>query len=233
MTDPTLESQLQSLGEAIHTDKDLVDRVGQQIDAIAPAAHGRPRTLAVAASIAILILALVVTIAPAREAVAGWLGIGRTSITIAQELPDAPATTTPTRPATTHNAIRAAALEELGIEVLLPVASAVGSVDGWEIADFGVESELIVVWGDISFTARRSDGDFGLRKIVISEEVVSATLTTDGDAALWVSGPHIRVNEEGFATVEDALLWVRDAVEYRLVGIDNLEKALAIAATLE
>ncbi|GJM38175.1 MAG: hypothetical protein DHS20C19_15420 [Acidimicrobiales bacterium] len=193
----------------------------------------RRRPLAhIAAAVLLVLAAGLVVIAPARTAVADWLGIGSTSIDIEDELP--PATTID--PPATPSDDSASDIEQAA-SVQLPRHPGLGEPVGWEIRALeGGVRELVVDWsgpaGDIRLTAWSADADVSLRKIVTSEPVFDERLETDGDPAVWLSGPHVRDLGDDAVLVESTLLWVRGGIEYRLSGPAlTLEQAVELAAT--
>ncbi|MDW3219870.1 MAG: hypothetical protein R8F63_14745 [Acidimicrobiales bacterium] len=232
------------------TDAELGERLGALRDAIEPVdvqlridlARDRPNRgrpiVQVAAAVLLLVVASVIVIAPARTAVADWLGIGSTSIDIEDELPPA---TTIDPPATPSDdaapTIEEAAADELELTVRLPRHPDLGDPVGWEIRSIeGGVRELVVDWsgpaGDVRLTAWSATADVAFRKIVTSEPVFDERLDTDGDPAVWLSGPHVRDLGDDAVLVDSTLLWIRDGVEYRLSGPElTLERAVELAAT--
>jgi ABC-type cobalt transport system substrate-binding protein len=194
------------------------------------------RPMAIAAVVVLLAALIVVAIAPARTAVADWLGLGRTSVEIIDELPPAEPARPPSEPPRGEQAdiesILAAARSQLGMEIALPDVSITGEPIGWEIRAIGQTRELVVAWRDLTMTARAAEFAEPIRKVVTPTAIVSSAVTTDGDPALWIEGLHVRVIGETPEEVGNTLLWIARAVEYRLSGSLDRDRAVAIASSL-
>ena len=220
-SDAELAARLRDLGAAIAPiDVDLVERVTEAI-ATPPA---RPRRSLVAAAVAALVIvALTLAVTPARSAVAGWLGIGNTRIDVVDDLPTPvsapPPTTIP---------------DELPADTPLPAEHLVGPLVARFERDLGGASELVLVYDEVSLSITPLSSSILARKAVGDPEAVSGAVTTDGEPALWVEGPHTRSIGAITENVDgSALIWVRDGQELRLTGAITKARAIAIAESVE
>jgi len=190
LDDAEMGARIAALGPAVEpTDIDLVVRLRTAIDSTTPRRVGRRRPLAVAAALTLLAGILVLSIAPARTAVANWLGIGNTSVVIVDDLPPAEPATPPSTPPSAlpsplpsappvdegwdSGSIRLAAAEQLDISVQLPAPELVGAPGGWEIRDTGDGEELVVAWERITLTARARSAGAPQQKIITAFDAVS------------------------------------------------------------
>ncbi|MEM7140322.1 MAG: hypothetical protein AAF548_04755 [Actinomycetota bacterium] len=230
MTTESLEARLRDLRERIEpTDVDI----RLDLDPDRRRATGSAPIVRAAAIVIIVVFAAVLAIAPARTAVADWLGIGSTAVTIDAELP---ATSGPEPPAAPTDdpaeTVASDASAALGVIISLPLDAELGDPTGWEIRDRGDFEELVVEWPAVRLTAWPADVGAILRKVTTNEPVRDARLDTDGEPALWITGPHVRIVGVDAISEDATLLWIRDGVEYRLSGVDlTLDRAIEIAAT--
>ena len=239
LDDAQMGALIAALGSAVEpTGIDLVAGLRAAIDSKAPK-HPRERrraSLAVAAALVLLAGSLVFLIAPARTAVADWLGIGSTSVVIVDDLPPAePAklpTAAPTDEGRDPDSIRLAAAEQLDLPVLLPDPELVGAPGGWEIRDIGEGAELVVTWERFTLTARSPSPETPLRKFVTAVDAVSTAVLTDGAPALWIEGFHVRAAGDLVESVGNTLLWEANGIEYRIFGDLVQSEAIEIAASL-
>ena len=225
MTVHDLGDRLARSADAIEpTGIDLVDGVMAAI-AAEPRGHRRRPSFAVAAAIVLLVGALTMVVEPARSAVAGWLGIGNTSIDVVDDLPEVTPTTFPTTAETTP---APAAL------FLLPDEQLTGPLIARETRDLGGVTETSLRYGDVTLSATSAESDISFRKAVAVAEAVTSTVVTDGEPALWIEGAHTRTIREVTELVEEStLIWIRDGFEIRLTGDVGLEEAIAIAESLD
>lgn len=219
---------------------DLVTAIHHAINSPTPTfERDRRRTsLAVAAALILVAGIVVLSIAPARTAVAHWLGIGSTSVLIVDVLPPADPATPPTAAPTDEDpdsaSIRLAAAEQLDLAVELPDPELVGAPAGWEIRDTGDNKELVVGWERVTLTARSpSPLQTPLRKLVITGDALSSVVLTDGTPALWIEGFHVRAAGDLVESVGNTLLWVTSGIEYRIFGELVQSEAIEIAASLQ
>jgi hypothetical protein len=249
-----LERALTDLAE--HLDHpagdDLVDAVRDRITRPVPIgvpARRRGRTLVAIAAVLLAIIAAVVAIAPARHAVADWLGIGAVEIRrVATPLPNgSSAVTVPGAPSTAapDTAAReelAAARRAVGFTIATPPAGAAGALYGVDV-DRRVRGGLVVLRYE-RFTvveiASQVDGPT-IGKILDPAAVVEP-VTFAGRNGLWIEGAHQvsyfdRSGNLAIDTVRRSgpvMLWSEPAtgVTYRIEGLPRLADALRVARTL-
>jgi len=195
------------------------------------ARQSTPRAVAVAAVAMIIVAGVVLVVAPARQAVARWLGIGATEVVFVP-IEDATAIRPPT------------STEDLDDTTLDPVpflGPPAGTLDGgvarsrsyfWlpdagqpEIGDsgFGVIVTARLVGGEVA--SKRLSGEAGVEfvQIMTSEGVIPA---------LWIGGTHEFVADSAASPVlaERVLVWEVDGVQYRLESSMELGQVLVLAA---
>lgn len=210
-------------------DVDLRDTVLDRIADHEPAGGWARRRLLAAAIVVVALVAATVAIAPARDAVASWLGIGSTTLRRAptEEIP-------PGVPL------------QLGTEIPVtdeaPSLPLLGEPDAAFVDDRGAISSVWVAngelpelgstgWGAI-LTIRLAGSAVGVEKLLGAdtqvESVVIGTAT-----GLWVPGDHIViVPGEPPASARHVLLWVADGAEYRLETDLPKERAVELAGAV-
>lgn len=203
--------------------------------------------LAVAAAVVVLTAALL-TIGPARHAIADWLGIGAVEVrrsgptvppaTGPSTVPGAPAagTTVPDPGAARR---LAAARKQVGFTIVTPHSAAAGTLAGVEV-DTTHRAPLVVLrYPRFTIVEVASSGSGPVLRKVLGDAAIDDVIVA-GVPGLWVRGAH----EIGFfgrdGTFETdtvrrsgpVLLWERDRVTYRIEGLPRVDEALAIARTL-
>ncbi|MDY7104141.1 MAG: hypothetical protein S0880_23400 [Actinomycetota bacterium] len=244
MTDERLEAVLASVGRHLVTDPVNADGSGDDrsgggrpvgtLTAL-PDGRGRRRTSARRVLVAAVALAALASaglvVAPVREAVAGWFGIGSTRITSGDPAVDATGAV--------------AFLDERYLEALtpdeaearlgapLPSSADLGAPD---LVAAPAEGGVVLAWdGDaVSLWAHRVPGVEGgalLEKFLFSEDD-ARSVDGLGDRAAVVRGGHVLVTP--FRTVDAAatVLWVEDGVEYRLEADLAPDELVALARSL-
>ena len=187
-----------------------------------PAAWRRPPTSsrrtparwAAVAALAAAIVAATLLIAPVREAVAGWLGIGSTRIEVDSAVPDStvelPGIETglpPMDPAEARTLLTDS-LSTLDSTALGPPAGFVDMPEGG----------VLVVWADsTTLWVHSADVDLGLilKKLLSSQNTVR-TVDGIGDEALLIEGSHWLATPHRTVTAGNTLIWRRGSTEYRL-----------------
>jgi hypothetical protein len=213
--------------------------------------HARRRmhaVLAVAAAHGVLTAALL-AIAPARHAIADWLGIGAVEVRVSEgTLPPATgANTVPGAPNTGTAAPGPVVARQLGaaraavkFAVQTPRTESAGALAGAEV-DSRVRDGLIVLrYPRFTLVEIASRGENGpiLRKMLGAASVENVTVA--GVPGLWIAGAHevAYVDRNGHVRTDTVrrsgpvLLWERGDVTYRIEGLHRLADALAIARTL-
>jgi hypothetical protein len=214
-----LEAILTSVGEHLVV---TVDAVSVEPERAGRHASPWPRRLAVAAVVLVVALVATLAVAPAREAVARWLGIGSTRI---ERVPDGtvpadlPTITGGLSPATEEEAERA-------LGGALPVVEGLGRPEATFVSP---EGGVILVWpeGETTLWVRNPDFEPAtfVKKLVDAGEPAEL-IAGVGDEALLVEGTHILETPHRRLSAGTVLLWVDDGREYRLES--NLERAAKI-----
>jgi hypothetical protein len=237
MIDPWSEARLaqvlSSVGE--HLDTDPATALAQ---APVPVVTGfrpswPPRIwLAVAAAVAAVVIAATLAIAPVREAVADFLGIGSTSVELVPE-PDADPVGLPTIDEGLLDLSRSAAEIRLG-RVLPDVAGTpLGEPD--RIASMP-EGGVLLGWSDGATTlwihgAMMPTDDLYVKLIDAGQD--AEPIDGLGDAALAVHGEHILDTPHRRIRAGTVVLWTDAATEYRLESDLDLSTMLDIARALD
>jgi hypothetical protein len=177
----------------------------------------------------VVLVAATVAIAPARDAVASWLGIGSTTIRRmpTEELPAGGPPQLGTEVPVTEDAPSLAALGEPDTAFVddRGAISAVWPASG-ELPELGSTG-----WGAI-LTIRPAGSGAGNEKLLGSDTQVES-VEIGGVRGLWVPGDHIViVPGEPPAIAHHVLLWATDGEEYRLETELSQERAVALAATV-
>ena len=233
---------------ADHLDVPVDDRwaeaLRRRLTAIVPGAgrRRRIRVLLAAAAVFAVVATGVVAIAPARHAVADWLGIGAVEVRRSGGPPvAAPTTTSHGSDSTTAARRLAAARKAVRFTIVTPSLSSAGA-----LAD--VEVDPRVPGGLVSLTYAR----FTLVEIATDPthppplaKLVSAStpvqrVTVTGRPGLWIAEPHkIGYVDRSGRFITDTvrrsgavLMWERGGVTFRIVGLGSLEDAQAVAASL-
>lgn len=237
LSDDDLASCLVDLGAHLVEGGDIaVDAV---LVAAADRRAGGDRRWLVAAAVVVMIAALVGTIAPAREAVARWLGIGGVEVRTVSTLPSV-ASTTIAPPA----AFDAAAVQrDLPFELrLLDPASAGEPLD--VRVDPAAPSALVEIrYAEVTLVELESapGTQATVGKLVEGGTSVEA-VDVEGEPGLWLSGaPHAigylgpdgELLRDSVRRAGDVLVWSKGSVTYRLEGAASLADALALARSLQ
>jgi hypothetical protein len=230
-----LEAALLDLAE--HLDypvgEDLVATVRQRVserDTIDTRRSRRSRMLLVAAAMFLVLLASVIAVAPAREAVANWLGIGAVEVRRGPAQPVAPPTTLP----------RVHTLEDARAAVHFPIATT-----GRPLAvsvDPSVPGGLVTLRYR-RFTLQELESPPGRAPVIgkiVDPHARVDDVDVNGVPGLWIVGAHEigyldRAGRFRTATIRRSgpvLLWSRDGVTYRVEGLATLAQARGVATAL-
>jgi hypothetical protein len=174
----------------------------------------------VAAVIAVIALA-VVSIAPARHAVADLLGIGATEVQRVDRLPAAE--TTRPLPSSEHLAQQLARAQ-----LFEPSAALAGDPVAGRIDPVG---ETIVAYENVVLSQRPLAGAVPSIKRYAGEANVQFVKVGDLPA-IYVGGEHTRTIDGHTFRSANALIWERDEVELRLEGDLTLDEMLAVARSV-
>ncbi len=207
----------------------------------------RARALLVAAAVLALVATGVVAIAPARHAVADWLGIGAVEIRRTDRpLPTAPGNnpvpgSPGSAPAVNAETRLAAARQAVQFRIVVPSAAAAGGLADVEV-DHRVPGGLVA----LSYTrftvveiATDPTQSMPLFKLLPADARVQ-NVRVNGQAGAWIAATHVigyldRSGEFARDTVRRSgpvLLWERAGVTYRIEGLSSLAAAQSVAATL-
>jgi hypothetical protein len=229
----------ENLAEAVR------DRISVPI-AGAETSRRRVRTLLTIAAVIVAIVAAVVAVAPARHAIADWLGIGAVEIRVSDHpLPTGPKELTvpgapgPARAADTHRRLDAAQ-RAVPFTIATPSTAAAGELAGVEL-DRRVRGGLVVLR-----YPRFTLGEIGtyepalpLGKLV-GTSARAQRVTVAGRPGLWIAGAHeIGYLDRSGAFQTDTvrvsgpvLLWERAGVTYRIEGFSRLADAQQVARSV-
>jgi hypothetical protein len=223
-SDARLDAILLSVGDHL-----VISSVAPR-EAAAPSVSPWPRRLAVAAAVLAIALVATVAVAPAREAVARWLGIGSTRI---ERVPGGESD--PSGLPTISSALTPASVEEAeeALGEALPVVEALGPPEAVYVPP---EGGVILFWPEGSTTLWIRDPDFEpemfVKKLVDAGEPAES-IAGVGDEALIVEGTHILETPHRRLAAGTVLLWVDGDKEYRLESDLERDAIVDIARSVE
>jgi hypothetical protein len=213
--------------------------------------RNRARSLLALAAVLVLIVAAVVTISPARSAIADWLGIGAVEVRRSvRTLPTGPPElTVPGAPSSSPEgaarqklaAALAAAQKNVDFKIATPHYSSAGALSGVQV-DRRVRGGLVVL-GYARFTlveiATSTNGQPTIGKL-LDPAARAEPVTVDGRPGMWITGAHQigyldRSGDFKTDTVRRSgpvLLWAGTGVTYRIEGLDRLADAQAVARSI-
>ena len=177
-----------------------------------------------------VIATVVVAVAPLRSAVAGWLGIGSTSIQIDPALPSTLAAL-PSIDAGLNRIDRATAEARLGSLPAALDASTLGAPTGFATMP---EGGVLVVWPDdttLWIHTADIDAEMLFDKLVAAGESVEA-VDGVGDQALVISGNHVLRTPHRTIAATTAVLWQSGRLEYRLESDRDSAELIELARQL-
>jgi hypothetical protein len=176
-----------------------------------------------AAVIAVITIAIV-SIAPARHAIADFLGIGATQVQHVQRLPGAEPS--PTLPSTGD---RAALSRQLARHHLFaPDAALTGEPVAWRVDPDG---ETVVAYEGVTFSQRALAGAAPSIKRYASGANVQFVQVGD-EPAVYVGGEHTRTIDGHTFRSTGALIWDQGGTELRLEGDLPVAQMLGIARSV-
>ena len=229
-----LEHALVDLGAQLHVpERSLWTRVRVELDAPPVSVRlrtpwsQRARLLVVVGAVVLVLLVVTLSVAPARRAVADFLGIGSTAIVRVDRIParDRPSSVDDLPGRGDQSRLRA----ELAAAGLgLPAAELVGEPVAWRVDPDG---ETVVAFADVVL-GQRAEGEVPAVKRVAPTGDVEST-TVGGRPASWISGSHTRTLGGREYESASALLWTADGVELRLEGNRSLAFMRRVADSIE
>ncbi len=230
-SDARLAQVLASVGEHLDTDPATAMAPSPVVSRLRPAWPAR-RWLAVAAAITAVVVAATLAIAPVREAVADFLGIGSTSVDVVPE-PQADPSDLPTIDEGLIDISRSAAESRLGHALPDIAGTPLGEPD--RIASMP-EGGVLLVWRDGATTlwihgAMMPTEDLYLKLIDSGQD--AAPIEGLGDAALMVTGDHILETPFRRVRAGTVVLWTDADTEYRLESDLDPSTMLEIAHALD
>ena len=205
--------------------------------------RGPTRSLLAVAAIILIVVALVALIAPARRAVADWLGIGGTRVESIDALPEGLGSTLDLGRAIDVDAAtrRAPGPVAFPARIGTPTAAFAGRPDAGVSFVWAPSNELPEVLElDIGLllTTYPADLDRATVEKLLPPETTMETVAVNGDEGYWLAGGEhvfLYLDREGEPQEDTArlaantLLWERDGVTYRLESGLERDAALRLA----
>jgi hypothetical protein len=208
--------------------------------------HHRTRTLIAIAAVVTVVVAALMTIAPARHAIADWLGIGAVEVRTsrvpvpitngAHPVPGAPSTGSAPSPLAARQL--ATARGRVAFAILTPSGAALSAVE----VDLRVPGGIVALrYPRFTIVEIATGPTAGPALIKLLDPTVHAEhIDVDGAPGLWISGAHeiAFLGRDGNRDVDTirrsgpVLLWAQAGVTYRIEGFTHLADALAVARSL-
>jgi hypothetical protein len=228
---------------------DLVAAVRRRIEGpvlLDERARHRARALATIAAVLIVIVAAVVTIPPARRAIADWLGIGAVEIRRSEQpLPNGPPELTipgasGSSSLNSKPAQLAAAQKMVQFTIRTAHDPSAGALSGVEV-DSRVRGGLVVLrYGRFTLVEIATDMHEPIIGKLLDPRARAEPVTVDGLRGTWIIGAHQiayldRSGKFKTDTVRRSgpvLLWAGGGVTYRIEGLSRLVDAQRIAGSL-
>jgi hypothetical protein len=197
--------------------------------------RSRVRTLLAVAAIVVVIAGALVAIAPARRAIADWLGIGAVEVRrVDRPLPNGPGTHTVPGSASSAPAGRAtpdlaAAQRLVQFRIALSHDAAAGALAGADV-DRRVPGGLVVLrYPGFTLVEIASRGGVPVIGKFVEPGVRVDPATVGRDPGLWVAGAHQityldrsgRLQNDTVRRSGPVLVWTRGDVTYRIEGLDR------------
>ena len=223
---------LVSVGEHLDTDPAAATAIGSVSTTDRFRSPRSRRWLAIAAAVAAVLVGATLAIAPVREAVADFLGIGSTGIDVVPES-EADPTGLPTIEAGLREITPAAAASRLGQALPDVAATSLGEPDRIMAMP---EGGVLLAWADGATTLWIHEGlmpgDMLFKKLLDAGQA-ARSIDGLGDSALAVTGEHILETPSRRLKAGTVLLWTDEAIEYRLESDLDEATMLAIAHDLD
>ncbi len=179
---------------------------------------------AVAAAVIAVITIAIVSIAPARHAIADLLGIGATQVQHVERLPS-----TEPSPALPSTGDRAALARQLAQHHLFaPDAALVGEPVAWRV---NPNRETVVAYDEVTFSQRALTGATPSIKRYASGANVEFVEVGD-EFGVFVGGEHTRTIDGRTFRSANALIWTQGGSELRLEGDLAVSQMLTIAGSV-
>jgi hypothetical protein len=224
------------------TVRDRISVTGSRVEA----PRHRVRALLTIAAVLVAIVAVVVVVAPARHAIADWLGIGAVEIRVSEHpLPTGPTAFTvpgapdPTRAAAARREF-AAAQRAVPFTIATPRDATAGELLGVEL-DRRPRGGLVVLrYPRFTLIEIATYEPAPLLGKLVGTSASVEHVTVAGRPGLWIAGAHeIGYLDRSGAFETDTvrrsgpvLLWERSGVTYRIEGLSRLGAAQKIARSV-
>jgi hypothetical protein len=180
-----------------------------------------PRVTLIVAAIVLVIAVVTASIAPARDAVARFLGIGTTTVEQVDTLPDAE----PRGQLPGGGSVQRLSAQLHDGRWYVPKPALVGTPGAWDVS----ARAATIAWPEVILSQ-----EIGGEAVTKLTPRTSNTEFVDiGDVSgLWVPGPHVREVGGHRYESDSALIWVDHGIEFRLEGDLPLARMIAIAGSL-
>jgi hypothetical protein len=191
----------------------------------------RARHVLVAAAAVVVLIVLTASIAPARHAVADWLGLGATEVRVGEPPPDIVGPL----PALDSGA-RVVDAEDAAAELRRPLPRITHPhTDETPVYAIPTEGGVLVRWPsrDETLWMRRGvdEARVYLRKFVqVGGDV--AHIDGLGEDALWIGTGHVLETPGRALAASHVLLWITDGLELRLEGDQSRDEMVQLAHAL-
>jgi len=214
------------------------------------AARRRVRVLLAIAAVFVVVIASVVAIAPARHAIARWLGIGAVEVhvsdhplppgSLADTVPGAPGSSSAPPDRRAVQTELAAARRAVGFPIALPHNARIGELSGVAL-DARVQGGLVVLrYPHFTIVEIATDPQGALIGKLLDRSAHTVAVTVAGRPGLWISAAHEvgyldrsgQFRTDTIRTSGPVLLWEGDAVTYRIEGVASMTTALSIATSV-
>jgi hypothetical protein len=224
-SDRRLEAVLVSIGQHLAVDEPAA------LHSVHPIGRRRsPRLLAAAAMVAI-VAASILMVAPARRAVANWLGIGSTRIEVVSDRP----TDADSLPSITDES-EIIPFDEAEAVLGRPLPDTSETVLGRpDAVDAIPEGGVLIVWFDDDTTLwiRTADPTGSINTKLIGPDAEFRPVTGLGDEAVLITGDHVLQTPQRQIAAGTVLLWISDDIEYRLESTLTEAEIVEIARAIK
>ncbi|MDQ1459875.1 MAG: hypothetical protein QOI08_1359 [Actinomycetota bacterium] len=207
--------------------------------------RSRVRTWLAVAAVVVVVAGALVASAPARRAIADWLGIGAVEVRrVDRPLPNGPSTHTvpgslgPTSPAVDEGLQIATAQRRVRFTIAVPRDPTAGTRSGVEVDSRTPGGLVVLRYPRFTLVEIASQGDVPVvGKLVAPGEHVDPA-TVGGAPGFWVAGAHQvtyldrsgRVRTDTVRRSGPVLVWVAGGVTYRIEGLDRVTAARIAAS---
>jgi hypothetical protein len=209
-------------------------RIGEP-EPVEPRSSSRARTFLAVAAAVVVIAGALVAIAPARRAIADWLGIGAVDIRrVETPLPNGPGThTVPGAPSSSPRPAEVLELSDaqrvVQFTIAVPRAPSTGSLAGVEVDRRVIGGLVVLLYPRFTLVEIASSNGLAVVGKLVPPGVHVDPVTVGGDEGLWIAGVHQITYEDRSGHLQTdtvrrsgpVLVWVRGDVTYRIEGLDR------------